>query len=175
MDVTRVSLGGVLLAAGLLLGCGYRVVEGISLVGEDVTRVEIQMFENRSEEPGLEWMIGEALMEEFLRRGRLTPVHPGELSQFQASLYGVIQQVIVLPRSFSSVSISVEDSIRITVDVSIRRVDTGELVWQRSGLVAREEFLSSPDPLVYESNKEVAMLRVAALIAESIHNDLIRY
>ncbi len=163
------------LLAALACGCGYRVVQGTALLGEQVRQVEIRMFENRTAELGLEWVIGEALMEEFMRRGRLHPVPPGESVSSQVVLHGVVQQVYLRPSTFSSVAIAVEDSIEVTVDVSVRRIDTGELVWQRSGLVAREEFLSSPDPLVHETNKEMAMLRVATLIAESVHDDLFRY
>ena len=164
-----------LLTAGLALACGYQIVSGTRIFGEDVQQLEIQMFENRSDEPGLEWMIGEALMEEFLRRGQLHTVHSGETTTSQVVLRGVVQQVAVRPSAFSSVAISVEDSIEVTVDVNLRRVDTGDVVWQRVGLVAREQFLSSPDPLVHETNKEMALLRVSTLIAESVHDGLFRY
>ncbi|MEE8314203.1 MAG: LPS assembly lipoprotein LptE [Myxococcota bacterium] len=164
-----------LLTAGLALACGYQIVSGTRVFGQDVQQLEIQMFENRSDEPGLEWMIGEALMEEFLRRGQLHTVHSGETTTSQVVLRGVVQQVAVRPSAFSSVAISVEDSIEVTVDVNLRRVDTGDVVWQRVGLVAREQFLSSPDPLVHETNKEMALLRVSTLIAESVHDGLFRY
>lgn len=166
---------GVWGAVALVLGCGYRVLGGGELLGPDVHRVEIRMFENHSDEPGLEWAIGEALTEEFMRRGRLYPVHPGDASARQVVLYGVVQHVQVRPSAFSSVAISVEDSVEVTVDVGVRRVDTGAVVWSRTGLRVREEFLSSADPLVHETNKEMAMLRVSTLIAERVHDELFEY
>ena len=158
-----------------MLGCGYRPLGGNLVLGPDVQQLEIRMFENSTDEPGLELVIGEALMEEFMRGGRLRAVPAGESGGSQVVLSGVIQRVYVRPSSFSSVAISVEDSLEVTVNASVLRVDTGEVLWQGFGLSARQNFLSSADPLVYKSNKQMAMLRVATLIAEDIHNDLFAY
>ena len=164
-----------MLAVALVLGCGYRPVSRTLVLGDDVRQLEIRMFENPTDEPGLELVLGEALMEEFMRGGRLRAVPPGESGGSQVVLSGTIQRVYVRPSSFSSVAISVEDSLEVTVNARVLRVDTGEVVWQGSGLSARQNFLSSADPLVYKSNKQMAMLRVATLIAEDIHNDLFEY
>ncbi len=175
MGYLLLTRAGVVLAVALVLGCGYRPVGATLVLGPDVQQLEIRMFENPTDEPGLEQVLGEALMEEFMRGGRLRAVPAGGSGGSQAVLRGVIQRVYVRPNSFSSVAISVEDSLEVTVNASVLRVDTGETLWEGFGLSARQNFLSSADPLVYESNKQMAMLRVATLIAEDIHNDLFSY
>ncbi len=172
MGHSSLTRAGVVVAVALVLGCGYRPVGGTRVLGADVQQLEIRMFENPTDEPGLELTLGEALMEEFMRGGRLRAVPPGGSGRSQAVLRGVIQRAYVRPNSFSSVAISVEDSLEVTVNASVQRVDTGEILWESFGVSARQNFLSSADPLVYESNKQMAMLRVATLIAEDIHNDL---
>ena len=122
-----------------MLGCGYRPLGGNLVLGPDVQQLEIRMFENSSDEPGLELVIGEALMEEFMRGGRLRAVPAGESGGSQVVLSGVIQRVYVRPSSFSSVAISVEDSLEVTVNASVLRVDTGEVLWQGFGLSAPPE------------------------------------
>ncbi len=159
----------------VLTSCGYRPVGGTPVFGADVQQLEIRMFENPTNEPGLEQVLGEALMEEFMRGGRLRAVPAGESGRSQVVLSGVIQRVYVRPSSFSSVAISVEDSLEVTVNASVLRIDTGEILWEGFGLSARQNFLSSADPLVYKSNKQMAMLRVATLIAENIHDGLLAY
>ena len=154
----------------LVTSCGYGFVDERAVFGPGTRRIEIRAFENRSNQPGYEHVVADALAEEFSRRGALLPVYqdsPGELV-----LAGRIESVSVQPRSFSSVALAVEDTVELRVAVEVRRSGDGDLVWKHDDLRISELFLSSPDPNVQLSNREQALRRLSALLAERIHDEL---
>ncbi len=153
------------------LGCGYRHVDPRGVFGPDVSRIEIDTLRNDSSEPGFGRMLGDALVEEFARRGVLTPVY-GAGGAADLIMSGAVRDVEVIPAAFSSVSLTVEDRLLVTVDVSVLRASTGQEVWRHTNLQVRERFQSSPDAQVYETNKEQALRRLTAEIAGRIHDEL---
>jgi hypothetical protein len=154
----------------IVSGCGYSFVDERAVFGPGVRSIEIRAFENRSAQPGYEQVIADALSEEFARRGALEPVHAG--GHGELLLEGRIEEVRVRPRSFSSVALAVEDTVELRVAVEVRRSGDGGLVWKRDDLRLSELFLSSPDPNVQVSNREQALRRLSALLAERIHDEL---
>lgn len=155
-----------------LLGCGYRPVDPGRVFGPDVRRVGIELFENKSSEPGFERMLGDAFVEEFTRRGVLEPVYGGDARVADLVLKGVVRELEVTPSAFSSVSLTLEDRLDVTLDVLVVRAATQEEVWRHTGLRLRENFLTSPDAQVYESNKEQALRRLSSKFAGRIHDEL---
>jgi hypothetical protein len=151
-------------------GCGYRFVDERAVFGPQVRKIEIRAFENESAQPGYEHVLADALSEEFARRGALVPVHAADSGELV--LAGRIEAVTVQVRSYSSVALAVEDSVELRVDVEVRRRTDGGVVWKRDGLRLTELFLSSPDPNVELSNREQALRRLSALLAERIHDEL---
>jgi hypothetical protein len=152
------------------LGCGYAFIDERAAFGPEVRHIEIRPFENRSSQPGYEQMLADALSEEFARRGTLEPVYRrggGELV-----LAGRIDGVRVQPRSFSSVALAVEDRVEVQLAIEVRRAVDGEVVWKRGDLRLSELFLASPDPNVQLANREQALRRLSALLAERIHDEL---
>ena len=117
-------------------------------------------------------MLADALMEEFSRRGALRPLHAARGGDLVLS--GSILRARVRAAVFSSVDYAAEDELRLSVRVQIRNPASGQTVWQASDLRISEKFLSSPDPQVYESNKQQALRRLSALLAERVHDGLIQ-
>lgn len=161
-----VSIALLLLASA----CGYGFVDERAVFGPATRRIEIRAFENRSNQPGYEHVLVDALAEEFSRRGALLPVYQG--SPGELVLSGRIEGLSVTPASFSSVALAVEDTVELRVAVEVRRSGDGELVWKRDDLRLSELFLGSPDPNVEVSNREQALRRLSALLAERIHDEL---
>ncbi|MCH6562442.1 MAG: hypothetical protein IH800_08510 [Myxococcales bacterium] len=162
---------GAVLVVLLGLGCGYRYVDSRGVFGPDVSRIEIDPLQNNSSEPGFGRMLGDALVEEFARRGILTPVYGGGAAA-DLVLSGVVHDVEVIPAAFSSVALTIEDRLLVTLDVSVQNASTGQEVWRHTRLEVRERFQSSPDVQVYQSNKEQALRRLTSEIAGRIHDEL---
>ncbi|MFI5316390.1 MAG: LPS assembly lipoprotein LptE [Myxococcota bacterium] len=162
------ALAGCALA---LSACGYHPLGGRGFFGENVRSIELVAFQNDTREPGLEQLIAEALNEEFARRGWLDPKLEGQGAP-DLVMRGVLHTVMVHSSSYSSRALALEESIEVTLDVSVRRTESNEVVWQHPDMHEREVFLSSADPQVYASNKEQALRRLSSAIAERVHDEL---
>jgi hypothetical protein len=117
-------------------------------------------------------MLGEALAEEFARRGDLRPVWAGGDRAADLSLRGVVRQVNVRPSAFSSVALELEDRVDVVLDVQLFSGPERALVWRHAELSAGESFLSSADAQVRASNREQALRRLASELAARIHDEL---
>jgi hypothetical protein len=149
-----------------LLGCGYR-----ALVGPPQGRIEIRTFENESAQPGFEQLLVDAFTEEFARRGRLEPVFVAGSTPAEFRIDGVVRDITVEPTSFSSVGLELEGRVTVYLEIRMRRAS--ELLWTER-LVVYEQFLSSADAQIRESNKEQALQRLATGVAGRIHDELDR-
>ncbi|HTO08197.1 MAG TPA: LPS assembly lipoprotein LptE [Myxococcota bacterium] len=163
---------GLWLAVVLALsGCGYQALNGRNPFGPGAQSIELKSFENDTREPGLEQLVGEAMNEEFARRGLLKPQLEGQ-GAADLVLRGTLLSATVHSSSYSSGALALEEGIDVAFNVSVHRVSNGELVWQHNDLHMREVFLSSADPQVYVSNKEQALRRISSEIAERVHDEL---
>jgi len=157
----------------LVLGaCGYKPLDGRGAFGPDVRTIELEAFENRSREPGLEQQLGDALAEEFARRAWLEPVLQGQVAHPDLVMTGLLRSTTVRSNSFSSGGLALEERVEVFLDVSVRRSASGEVVYRHPDFHVSEVFLSSADPQVYASNKEQALRRVSSAIAEQVHDEL---
>ena len=162
-----------LAAVALWLGaCGYRFVDEREVFGPEVATIEVRAFGNRSAEPGYERMLADSIGEEFSRRGVLRPLWSEGAGDLVMD--GRIGEVGVFGTAFSSAGIAVEQRVEVLLDAHVRERAGGEEVWRVRRARFSERFLSSPDPQVYESNKEQALRRLSARIAERIHDGLFR-
>lgn len=163
------ALAGLALALG---ACGYRPLDGRGAFGPDVHTIEVESFENESREPGLDEHISDAMGEEFARRAWLEPVVDGQVANPDLVMTGLVRTATVRSDTYSSGGLALEERIEVRLDVSVRRRESGELVYQHPDFRVHEVFLSSADPMVYASNKEQALRRVASAIAEQVHDEL---
>jgi Lipopolysaccharide-assembly len=164
--------GAVLASVLVLSACGYHALNGENILGPGVHSIELKAFENETREPGLETLVGEALNEEFARRGWLKPELEGQDRKPDLVMIGTLHTATYHSSSYSAGALALEEAIEVAFDVSVHRSDNGELVWQHPGFHVREVFLSSADPQVFVSNKEQALRRVSAEIAERVHDEL---
>ena len=163
-----VALSGLL----ALLACGYRPLDGRTVFGPDVRTIEIEAFENASTAPGLEQQVADALVEEFARRAWLEPVLQGQIANPDLVMSGSLNTADVRSNSYSSGGLALEERVVVSFDVSVRRTLSEEVVYRHPDFAVAEVFLSSADPMVYASNKEQALRRVASAIAERVHDEL---
>src|SRR5688572_10024339 len=79
----------------LMTACGYRALDGRGAFGADVKTIELNAFENESREPGLEQLIGDAMVEEFGRRAWLEPELQGSTPSPDLVLRGTVRSATV--------------------------------------------------------------------------------
>jgi hypothetical protein len=157
-----------------LVGCGYHLVDQRAAFGPEVGQIRIRPLENHSDQPGLERMISDALVEEFDRRGALRPVYGHTPGQPDLLLGGGVRDFEQQPAAFSSASLVLEFEVRFVVGLDVVRGDTDAPVWQDNRFTVIERFLASADPGVQESNKEDALRRMASELAGRVHDALLQ-
>ncbi|MFQ5515163.1 MAG: LPS assembly lipoprotein LptE [Myxococcota bacterium] len=165
----------VVLLAPVLLACGFRPVDASGVFGPDVRRIEIRPFDNPTAEPGFERLLGDSLVEEFARRAVLEPLYGARTSDGTRAdliLQGEVTELEIVPSAFSSVALTVEDTVIVHLDVEVLRSATGRRIWGWRDLTLAERFAASPDPQTYRSNKKQALLRLTAELAARIHDGL---
>jgi hypothetical protein len=166
--MSAVRTAAVALLGLAALGCGYRVLGAPEGLGPDI---EIGMLENRSNSPGVERMLSDALHEEFVRRGQLEPRYADGSASLV--LNGVVREVSVRHSAVSTVGLALEDQLELVVDVSIRRRADGSVVWRRDGWTQQERYTSSADVQVQRTNREQALRRLSAELASRLHDELV--
>jgi Lipopolysaccharide-assembly len=158
-----------LLGCVALASCGYQwMAAGRGLPG--IASVAIRTPENDSREPGLEYMVADALRRELLRRGG------SDLSEDPDSadlvVTGNVRPLEVAPRSFSSVVLAYEYEVTLSVDLVAHRRDGSELPVEASALRESERYLASADVEAQQKNRQEALRRVAQLVAARFFESL---
>jgi hypothetical protein len=150
-------------------GCGYKLVRyGGALGGVD--SMAIETLENESYDPGIEYVVSDALRREFLRRGavRLTEDARGA----DLVLSGSVLPVEILGPSFSSVVLILEYEVTLTLVVRATRRDGSELPIGDEALRESERYLASADVEATRKNRDEALRRVAGVLAGRVHDAL---
>ncbi len=157
------------LAALFSSGCGYQFVRYADALG-DARRVAIQGFRNDSFEPGVDSLLTDAFVREFLRRGALEVIDDPAAADLVLS--GVVRDVAIHQRSFSSVAFALEYEVRLRVQVAIERADGTKLQVDESVLNETERYLASADVEVSRTNRQEALRRLSGVLASRVHDAL---
>lgn len=144
------------------LGCGYSLVRYGGGLG-DVRSVAVDTPRNDSEEPGLEYVVAEALRRELLRRRAARLVE--DPSSADLVLSGRVTPLNVRGRSFSSVVFALEYEFTLTLDLTARRADGSEVRLDPRVLSETERYLSSADVEALRKNRQEALRHAATVLA----------
>ena len=161
-----------LLAVALLfgLGCsGYQLVRTGESLG-DVRRVSIETLRNDSYEPGIDALVSEALLREFLRRGAARLVR--DPAQADLVLSGAVRPLNTRTRSGSTSSLGLEYEVELQLDLSATRADGQVLAFHPGILRDREIYLTSANVEATRKNRDEALRRIAGTIASRVHDAL---
>ncbi len=165
----RFGRGGALLLLAATLGCGYQWVRYEQGLG-DVRRVAIETLRNESYEPGVEMVVTDALLREFLRRGSVRLVETPRAADLVLS--GAVLPLQTRGRSFSSAVFALEYEVVLRLALEARRGDGAPVPLHGSTLQEAEIYLSSADVEVTRKNREEAIRRLAGVLAGRVHDVL---
>lgn len=151
----------------LIAGCGYRFPGEIGLPG-GARGVRVELFENRTAEPGLEAIVTQAFAFELSRRGRT-----GESGEAGDTLLlrGVIRGVEVRSVSSARRGSGGERQVTLTVDLRLLGKD-GREVWSAPGLSASEIYAIDAEKILEEERRRATYSLAARRLAEIMVNRL---
>jgi hypothetical protein len=139
---------GVALVAG---GCGYRFGAGGRTFAPEVRTIGITDLVNKTREVGIEKRLALAIEREFSMRGPLKVVN--DPLQGDLILTGSVGEVQDRPTAFNREDEVLMYQTTLALDLTLRRRDGGEVVWQAHGLRAASDYESVASVIVTTSSE----------------------
>jgi hypothetical protein len=166
--VVRGAWLGVL-CAWLVAGCGYALVRYQGGLGE-VRTVAVDTPRNDSHEPGVEFVVADALRREFLRRRGVRLVEDPAGADLVIS--GRVLPIEARTSSFSSVVLALEYELTLALELHAVKADGSELAIDPRATRETERYLASADVEALEKNRQEALRQAAALLAGRVYDAL---
>jgi hypothetical protein len=166
------ALRALLVLAALLAGgcfAGYEIVRYENALG-DVRTLAIRGLENESYEPGVEAIVSDALVTEFMRRGALQLID--DPSAADLVIGGAVADVQIQSRTFSSIQFALEYAVSIRLRLEVSRRDGTTVELDDRSLQETELYFASADVETMRKNREEAMRRVSVVLAGRVHDSL---
>jgi len=155
--------------ASATLGCGYKTV-GYGAGFDGIRTVAIETPANETFFPGAEFVVADALRQEFLRRGAARLIEDPAAADLVVS--GRVTRIRTSGRSLSSVTFTLEYQLEMVLDLEARRPDGPVWPIAADTLRAADLYLSSADVEATRKNRDEAMRRVASILAQRVHDSL---
>jgi len=150
-------------------GCGYKFIDYGEPIA-DLGSVAIQTFENESYEPGVEFVVADALRREFLRRGAVVLVDDAIDADLVVS--GVVEPIVTRARSFSSIALALEWEATLQLAVYAERSDGIRIRLDNDATLTTERYLASADIEATRQNRDEAIRTMASNLAAHVHDML---
>jgi outer membrane lipopolysaccharide assembly protein LptE/RlpB len=165
--VTRTLAVGALLAV-LAAGCGYHLARRGTALPADVRTLAVPVFKNETYEPGVEDLVTDALIREFERNRWVRIV---DAADADAVVTGVIKDFATVPIAFASKEYAALFRARAKCKVQVRS-RAGKVLWEDKDVSVDAEYEANPDIFANEADKRRAIARLAADLAEEVHDRL---
>ena len=148
-----------------ITSCYYSTSQG-SRSG-DIRNIVIPLFENTTEEPGIEETLTDTVTEQFLINGEYRIVG---IRQADAAIIGVITHIQEESVAFSEGTTAREVRLSIVVDVRFETVDKKEVIWEERQLRTFGDYAIDTGT---ETDREPAIKTAIDKMAEEILNQSI--
>lgn len=147
-------------------GCGYRLADTDRSLAGDVQRVYVPIFKNATYEPFLENLLSDEVVRELGRRQGVRTVD-------SAAAADAILSGRVIGYRNRAVGYDADDEVAeyrvvIQVEVQLKRIDTGEIVW-KGRLSRHDEYLADANAIEQLDRERAVQQVVARLLAEDLY------
>lgn len=159
------ALPAVLALAGA--GCGYHVAGRADLLPKDLHTIAIPAFANATTLYTLTQSLPQAIGREFIRRTRYRIV--ADPAQADATLEGAVLQYFSYPTVFdASTGRASGVQMILVLDVKLRDVKTGNVLFQRPAMQVQNRYEISSDQAAYFEESDAALERLSAEVARAL-------
>jgi len=168
------QLESAVLAGFLLLltleGCGYRLEGKETSLPKGIQTISIPTLANQTVEPGIENIFTRALIQAFNLDRRLQVVAG---LQADSILEGSIRDFSISSISYDTAGHALEYRAQVTMSLTFRRTDTGQVLWQAPYLQEQEDYRVTAVILTDEASKQVALNKIALQLAQTIRDRIL--
>jgi outer membrane lipopolysaccharide assembly protein LptE/RlpB len=152
----------------LSLNCGYRLSGRGNNLPPAARTIAIPDFKNETSRPQVEQFVTFAVREEFIRRSRLRLVE--DEANADLVLEGTITAFKALPVSYSDAGAANLYEVRLTMDVRLIDMQSGEVFYQGNGISFQEAYENETADFFSQETGSLAEIgsKFAASIVASI-------
>ena len=167
----KILLIVVLLVPSLLLAsCGYRFSPGGEHIDKALQDVFVENFDNRTTEANVENYFRNSFIDQMRRGSRFDVV--ASRKECDALLSGSIQRIDTSHVSYSSVDVSQEDRVRVTMTLTFQSVKTGTVIWASENFTGKKVYTVSTNTSTTERNRKAAIRELADDMAEKAYRSI---
>ena len=151
-----------------VVGCGYHF-PGSGKAPGNIHTVAVEVLQNQTAEIGIETQFTNAIIGEFVRWKRLQIKPRGEAD---AVLGGRVSNIRTQAIVHLGPQKTLETRVTVTLQITLKRSENGEILWQKQDLSYFDDYEQSSDPLTTSRNRREAIEEIALFLAEKVHNDI---
>jgi outer membrane lipopolysaccharide assembly protein LptE/RlpB len=153
-------------------GCGYHLLGKGKGELEGARSIAIPYFTNKTYQPGLDRVFTEALLNEFIESRRFSITTP---DQADVVMKGTLKSLEEQTISYDRNDRVLEYRLIVKMDFSAEERLTGKIIWRDTNITDNKVYqVDQADIAVTEFGKDEAIRRLAAELAERIHDNLIQ-
>ena len=150
----RGGLALLLLTAGLVVpGCGFHLVGHGAGLPPQIQVLAIPTIQNQTERIEVEQRLTEALVQEFIKRGKVKVV--SLRSGADAVLEGTLTEYRVRPVGFTAEQRVNRAEVTIQTSLVLRDLSEDAVLWQNPQFVFRQQYEVPEDAIVLDSGGQV--------------------
>jgi hypothetical protein len=155
------------LAAGLGVGCGYRVAGRADTLPRSIRSIAVPAFANSTTRYRLTEQLPAAVAREFIARTRYSIV--SDVNAADAVLTGAVVGYNAFPTTYDPVSNRASAAqLSVLLDVTLRERATGKVLYSRERMEFRERYEVSVDPNTYFEESDSALGRLSRDVARTL-------
>jgi outer membrane lipopolysaccharide assembly protein LptE/RlpB len=152
-------------------GCGYHLAGRGNPLLDGITTIAVPYFKNETFEAGADAIFTGTFADQFIQNKRLRVVR---IDSADVILRGTIKTIREEVISYNKNDKAMEYRVYVTLDLSLEKRDTGEILWKRKRLKHNEEYQVSNEIMVTESDKKIALEKVARDLAKRVEESIIQ-
>jgi len=166
-SITRLAL----IPVGIwgLVACGYHF-QTAGVIPAGLEPIFIEVFENRTNQAGLESTVTNAIVFEFVKRNEAALAR--NAADASVVMKGVIRSVELQTISTRGRDVAGERQVTMRIDVQLVAPD-GKIKWAAKNLSGQEAFSVSNDKFLNDERQRAALALVSTRVAERVYDRLI--
>jgi outer membrane lipopolysaccharide assembly protein LptE/RlpB len=157
--LARATAAGAVLAAG---GCGYSLRPSLP---PGIKTIHVPVLENRTQEPGIEDFITQALTQAVVTSGR---VQMTGAAAADAVLSGQIVEYSLIALSFDRTANVTQYRLRLGLALTLRDVKKNTVIWKQDRIEERADFQVAGQVTTTLARENDAVRRAAVEVSRAI-------
>jgi outer membrane lipopolysaccharide assembly protein LptE/RlpB len=152
-----------------LVACGYHF-QTAGVIPAGLEPIFVEVFENRTNQAGLESTVTNAIVFEFVKRNETALAR--NAADASVVMKGVIRSVELQTISTRGKDVAGERQVTMRIDVQLVAAD-GKVKWAAKNLSGQEAYSVSNDKFLNDERQRAALGLVSTRVAERVYDRLI--